>query len=1036
VFEAVYSANRQSTPVASMKMKRFLPVTTAVVAVLGFSISTRAPAQTGWGNAISFDGVDDSVLIPRFGAIAPTTEITIEFWQKGSAVKAQRTFGLGPDENSNRMQAHVPWLDGQVYWDFGNISSGGRLAYTPPVAITNSWQHFAFVASQSGNFMRIYRNGVLEAEKTGMTPFGRGAYDLYLGGNNQIFFEGQLDEFRIWNVARSKEQIIAHMRHRLTGAESNLVAYWPFDEGAGSITRDATRLGNTGVLMNGPAWQSGMDNPPTPYPRMQATWETPGEVLLSSDTVPGQGFQIFTNSDLQGPWWPLAGHPPFRATDDVTSLPVVPQPGVSFFRSELEPMVYAITDVIVSDNCGSVPLEYTGLGYNVATTPYIPDVVGARVAGNDVNVGIGGSTTCISANYRRLGAWMDAETPVLTDIAVVHWPGWNAVCPDGHPLNDANPQCVDGWQRAGGTSAGREGALTTGTDGACWDNGLCVRYQPLGEVMAQFKPYILKLSLSVTSGGIAYPPGEVGWSNDNLDIHASCGDSRFVYVCFKKEFVLPSPIRYGITDVMVSDNGAGVPLDYTGLGYNVATTPYIPGVVGERVAGRDVNVGIGGSTTSIWAKYGNLETATDPQMPVLTDIAVVHWPGWNAVCPDGHPLNDANPQCVDGWQRASGTSAGREGALTTGTDGACWDNGLCVRYQPLRDVLTNNLLYVEKLSLSVTGGGIVFPSDPAVWLSTTLDIHAACGDDRFVYVCYAKRSFTPPAPVTDQEKLDLLTRYAPMVWLAQNEQYMPSSLEWAFPYFERVLFPKDAFTFPPDLTQVYWLQTTNQLSSPSDSSLPVFAGNLASAPVYAFWVEKQPGARLVDLVYFFYYPYNRGKEIANTIWGNHVSDWEHVTVRLVWGQPEAVYISAHDFGGAYPWYLNALGRTNLTHPIIYSAWGSHGCWVNPGSHTYDSIPALGDLTDYCSAGTPWNTWERVAAFDYNAQAGLGASQWPAWMSTDYGNPGTGDPTIPGNGPIYRWGNPRQGTCVSGECRLNDGPTGPADKNVWAPGIFQ
>ena len=47
-------------------------------------------------------------------------------------------------------------------------------------------------------------------------------------------------------------------------------------------------------------------------------------------------------------------------------------------------------------------------------------------------------------------------------------------------------------------------------------------------------------------------------------------------------------------------------------------------------------------------------------------------------------------------------------------------------------------------------------------------------------------------------------------------------------------------------------------------------------PVGEFDVE------VADLVYFFYYPYNRGKEVLFTIWGNHVGDWEHITVRLAW----------------------------------------------------------------------------------------------------------------------------------------------------------
>ena len=119
------------------------------------------------------------------------------------------------------------------------------------------------------------------------------------------------------------------------------------------------------------------------------------------------------------------------------------------------------------------------------------------------------------------------------------------------------------------------------------------------------------------------------------------------------------------------------------------------------------------------------------------------------------------------------------------------------------------------------------------------------------------------------------------------------------------------------------------------------------------------------------------------------------------------------------------------------AWGSHGIWRDAGHHTYKTIyvPLPKDLVDVCSKGTRWETWNRVVAFDYHTAQGLNGTAWPAWMSTDYSDPGTGDPAVPGNGPIYRWGNPKWGE-VFGNYRLTDGPTGPAAKGVWAPDVFK
>jgi hypothetical protein len=153
-------------------------------------------------------------------------------------------------------------------------------------------------------------------------------------------------------------------------------------------------------------------------------------------------------------------------------------------------------------------------------------------------------------------------------------------------------------------------------------------------------------------------------------------------------------------------------------------------------------------------------------------------------------------------------------------------------------------------------------------------------------------------------------------------------------------------------------------------------------------------------------------------------------------QPVQVYISAHDFGGIYEW--QAMAKMNGTHPVVYSAWGSHGFWLTAGRHKYGEAGPEGseeDLVDWTSEGTAWNTWNYMEAFDFNLKQGIGGSTWPLWMSDDFTNPGIGDPSNPASGPIFRWGNMRWGS-VFGYYRLEDGPTGPVSKGVWSPGILK
>ena len=211
------------------------------------------------GSAITLNGVTGFVRVPGFGAIIPNSEITIEFWQKADAVRSQSSFGFLGSGPNNRFQAHVPWSDGRVYWDFGNIATTGRLSYLPPQSVIGSWQHFAFAGSQAGQFRRIFRNGQLEASDNGPTAFVSGNWDFAIGSFSEsqaIFFQGSIDEFRVWNVVRTTDEIQQAMNRRLVGNEPGLIAYWRFDEGAGgtAVNSAGPQGSNDGLIQGGASW--------------------------------------------------------------------------------------------------------------------------------------------------------------------------------------------------------------------------------------------------------------------------------------------------------------------------------------------------------------------------------------------------------------------------------------------------------------------------------------------------------------------------------------------------------------------------------------------------------------------------------------------------------------------------------------------------------------------------------------------------------------------------------------------------------------
>ena len=117
--------------------------------------------------------------------------------------------------------------------------------------LAGSWVHLAVTFNDTTDEYRFYVNGDPDGTGTAEIDIIDNTRDLYIGaeeGRPSNFFEGILDDVRIWNVVRSQGEIAAAMGTTLAGSEPGLVAYWPFDEGAGQSIQDATANANHGQL--------------------------------------------------------------------------------------------------------------------------------------------------------------------------------------------------------------------------------------------------------------------------------------------------------------------------------------------------------------------------------------------------------------------------------------------------------------------------------------------------------------------------------------------------------------------------------------------------------------------------------------------------------------------------------------------------------------------------------------------------------------------------------------------------------------------
>lgn len=211
-------------------------------------VRTPTPAA----NALDFDGSNDYVNCGT-GVNLANSSFTVEMWAKhdnnGNAI---HLFSLGTGTNNQGL--HARWENSSTirYGFFNNDLDGTATADA-------NWHHYAFTYNVATNARAIYYDGVRIASGTAAADFsGTGTFKIgeMVDGYSGLW-NGSMDEFRVWNDERTYDEIISNMYTSLNGDESNLVAYYNFDQGTASGSNsshttlyDLTTNRNHGTLTN------------------------------------------------------------------------------------------------------------------------------------------------------------------------------------------------------------------------------------------------------------------------------------------------------------------------------------------------------------------------------------------------------------------------------------------------------------------------------------------------------------------------------------------------------------------------------------------------------------------------------------------------------------------------------------------------------------------------------------------------------------------------------------------------------------------
>ncbi len=176
----------------------------------------------------------DATTIP----VTKNMDATLEFWFNSSQATAATLFSSGKGDGLGG-DSLVGWeinkdLAGKIHV----LHHGLDFIATDSNYFDGNWHHFALVLNKNAN-LTAFIDG-LQQHSVQSIGFGELSGSFYtLGARGFIqsgglylqdnYFQGRIDEFRLWNASRKTEQVKRDMTHRMQGDEYSLLAHIPFE---------------------------------------------------------------------------------------------------------------------------------------------------------------------------------------------------------------------------------------------------------------------------------------------------------------------------------------------------------------------------------------------------------------------------------------------------------------------------------------------------------------------------------------------------------------------------------------------------------------------------------------------------------------------------------------------------------------------------------------------------------------------------------------------------------------------------------------
>lgn len=217
---------------------------------LGFNLNAQ--------NALDFDGSNDYVQT-NYGGVTGTTNRTFEAWIYITSTPSGNM--CISDYGKNAVGArNTFYINSSLRLGFISGGTNANISSSANAITVNQWNHVAFVLNNGTGYLYVDGVQVGTGSLSTVNTQTTGNTNLRIGqrvSGGSIPFNGIIEEYRMWNVARTLSEIIADTGNVICPPRTNLVAYHNFNHGTAggtntgvTVSADSSGSGNNGTLTN------------------------------------------------------------------------------------------------------------------------------------------------------------------------------------------------------------------------------------------------------------------------------------------------------------------------------------------------------------------------------------------------------------------------------------------------------------------------------------------------------------------------------------------------------------------------------------------------------------------------------------------------------------------------------------------------------------------------------------------------------------------------------------------------------------------